>query len=66
MGELKGALIVTPVIVKLLFGLGLGEIRFWVVRNEWDGMGEVVMGSFVFGVVYDTSMGWKKGLGNVE
>ena len=33
MGELKGALIVTPVIVKLLFGLGLGEIRFWVVRN---------------------------------
>jgi len=29
-------------------------------------MGEVVMGSFVFGVVYDTSMGWKKGLGNVE
>jgi len=32
-GELKGALIVTPVIVKLLFGLGLVEIRFWVVRN---------------------------------
>ena len=31
--ESKEDFMVKPVIVRLLFGLGLGEIRFWIVRN---------------------------------